>query len=93
MEPEREHHPGPKPRSRCADLSKRTSDALTDLAAYALSLDIEYQRLDKRVWELTHERCSGAALSALLHERAELAEERDEFRGAIVAFREQLTRR
>ncbi len=68
------------------------SDALTDLAAYALNLDIEYLRLDKQVGELTQNECSPADLWALLHERAELAEEREEFRGAIAAFREQLTR-
>jgi hypothetical protein len=73
-------------------LDKRMSDALTDLAAYALNLDIEYDRLGKRVGELSEEQCSGADLSALLRERAELAEERQEFRGAIAAFREQLTR-
>jgi hypothetical protein len=68
------------------------SDALTDLAAYALTLDIEYSRLDKRVGKLTQDECPAADLWALLHERAELAEEREEFRGAIAALREHLTR-
>jgi hypothetical protein len=67
-------------------------DALTDLAAYALELDTEYFRLDKRVGQLTQEECSAADLWALLSERAELAEECQEFRGAIAAFREQATR-
>jgi len=67
------------------------SAAMTDLAAYALNLDVEYSRLDKRLGELTEEECSPADLSALLRERAELAEELEEFRGAIAAFRERFT--
>jgi hypothetical protein len=66
------------------------ADALTDLAAYALELDTEYCRLDKRVGELTRQECSSADLWAVLSERAELAEELEEFRGAIASFREQL---
>ena len=69
------------------------ADALTDLAAYALELDTEYCRLDKRVGELTQQKCSSADLWALLSERAELAAECQEFRGAIAAFREQIARR
>lgn len=92
VRPEREDHSSCKRRSRGADLNQRICDALTDLAAYALNLDTEYSRLDKRVGELTREECSGADLSALLRERAELADEREEFRGAIAAFREQVTR-
>lgn len=91
VEPEREYHARREPRSSGADLNQRMSDALTDLAAYALTLDIEYTRLDKRVGELTQEQCTAADLRALLLERAELAEEREEFRGAIAAFREHLT--
>ena len=66
------------------------ADALTDLAAYALELDTECCRLDKRVGELTRQECSSADLWAVLSERAELAEELEEFRGAIASFREQL---
>ena len=67
-------------------------EALSDLAAYALELDIEYCRLDKRVGELTKHECSAAEIWAVMSERAELAEECQEFRGAIAAFREQVTR-
>jgi alpha/beta superfamily hydrolase len=87
----REDHAGRKPRSRGADLNQRIANALTDLAAYALTLDIEYQRIDKQVGELTQGQGSGADLRALLRERAALAEERVKFRGAIAAFREQVT--
>ncbi len=91
VEPEREDHSRPEPRSSGADLDQRTSDALTDLAAYALNLDLEYSRLDKRVGKLTLDECPAADLRALLRERAELAEEREEFRGAIAAFWEHVT--
>jgi hypothetical protein len=90
VEPNRENHSGRKPQSRGADLSKRESDALTDLAVYALNLDTEYHRLDDRVLELAQAGCSGADLWSVLRERAELAEELEEFRDAIAAFREQL---
>lgn len=92
VEPDREDHSRREPRSSGADLDKRMADALSDLAAYALNLDIEYVRLEKRVGELTQGVCPAADLRALLRERAELAEEREGFRGAIAAFREDLTR-
>jgi len=88
----REDHSGREPPSRGGDLNQRIFDALTNLTAYALKLDIEYCRVDKRVGELTQEECSGADLWAVLRERAELAEECQEFRGAIAAFREQFVR-
>lgn len=90
VEPEREDHSDHEPPSRGGDQNQRRSDALTDLAAYALELDTEYCRLDKRVGELTQQQCSAADLWAVLSERAELAEELEEFRGAIASFREQL---
>jgi hypothetical protein len=90
VEPEHKDHPNHEPPSRGGDLNQRMADALTDLAAYALELDTEYCRLDKRVGELTRQECSSADLWAVLSERAELAEELEEFRGAIASFREQL---
>ena len=71
-------------------MNQRVSDALTDLVAYALKLDVEYDLLDRRVEKLTREQGSAADLRSLLRERAELAEELEEFRGAIASFREQL---
>lgn len=71
-------------------MNQRVHDALTDLAAYAINLDMEYHRLDKRVGQLTQEECSAADLRSVLRERADLAEELKEFRGAIAAFREQV---
>ena len=90
VEPKRENHSGCRPQSRGADLNQRESDALTDLAVYALNLDIEYHRLDERVRKLTQAGNWAADLWSVLRERAELAEELEEFRDAIAAFREQL---
>jgi hypothetical protein len=73
-------------------VNQRIFDALTNLATYALKLDIEYCRLDKRLGELTQEECSATDLLAVMRERAELAEECQEFRGAIAAFRDQFVR-
>jgi hypothetical protein len=92
VESKRKDHSRREPLPRDGDLNQRMCDALNDLAAYALELDIEYCRLDKRVGELTQEECPAADLLAVLSERAELAEECQEFRGAIAAFREQVVR-
>lgn len=92
VESKRKDHSGREPPSGGGDLNQRMCDAFTDLAAYALTLDMEHCRLDKRVGELTQEECSAADLWAVLRERAELAEECQEFRGAIAAFREQFVR-
>ena len=90
VESEREDHSDHEPPSRGGELNQRMSDALTDLVAYALKLDVEYDLLDRRVEELTREQGSAGDLRSLLRERAELAEEVEEFRGAIASFREQL---
>jgi hypothetical protein len=90
VEPERKDHSDHQPRSRGGELNQRMSDALTDLVAYALKLDVEYDLLDRRVEEFTREQGSAADLRSLLRERADLAEELEEFRGAIASFREQL---
>src|ERR1700733_14820947 len=92
VESKREDHSRREALSRGGALNQRMCDALSDLAAYALELDIEYCRLDKRGGELTRDECSAADLWAVLSERAELAEECQEFRGAIAAFREQVAR-
>jgi hypothetical protein len=67
--------------------SERLCDALTDLTVYALSLDTECRRLDERLLELTKRRSSAAERLAVLHERAEAAEEATAFRHAMAAFR------
>jgi hypothetical protein len=61
-------------------------DALTDLDAYALLLEIQCQRLERRVIELANAGLSDAECLAQLRERAEMAEELTAFRSAVAAF-------
>jgi hypothetical protein len=70
---------------------ERANDALTNLSAYALTLDLEYHRLDDRLMELAKTEPAAAELGSVLRERAELAAEREAFRGAVMALREQLS--
>jgi hypothetical protein len=72
-----------------AGLEERVNDALTDLSAYALRLDIECHRLDRRFDELTDQESSAAERRALVQERAEIAEEISAFRRIIAALHEQ----
>lgn len=65
-------------------VGKVADDAITNLSAYALKLDVEYHRLDDRL----RERLKGGAaaaeeLRALLHEREELGAAREAFRRSV----------
>ena len=71
--------------------SDRANDALTNLSVYALSLDAEYHRLDDRLLELANTEPAAAELGTVLRERDEIAAEREAFRHAVVALREQLS--
>jgi len=72
------------------DASERANDALTNLSAYALTLDLEYHRLDDRLLELAKTEPAAAELGSVLRERAELAAEREAYRCALIALHEQL---
>jgi hypothetical protein len=72
------------------DAGDRANDALTNLSAYALTLDLEYHRLDDRLFELAEADPAAAELGTVLRARAELAAEREAFRRAVAALREQL---
>jgi hypothetical protein len=65
---------------------KRVDDAITDLSAYALSLDAERDRLDGRVMELAAQESSTAERRAVVRERAEIDEELSAFRRIIRAL-------
>jgi hypothetical protein len=73
------------PNTACPN--QRVYDALTDLIAYALSLDLECHRVEHRLGELADEGSSAAEVQALVYLRSELAEELTAFRGAIEAFK------
>jgi hypothetical protein len=67
-------------------------DALTDLSAYALSLDVERHRVDDRLLELAEIESSVAERRALLRERDAIAEELTALRQTIAAFSDQVRR-
>lgn len=78
---------------RDRDSKQRAHDALTELSAYVLALDMECHRLDAHVSELARVDASPAERRAILDERDEIAEELTALRGVIGALREELTER
>jgi hypothetical protein len=78
------------PGHQAEGVGDRANDALTNLSVYALRLDAEYHRLNDRLLELAHTEQVAAEFGTVLRERDEIAAERDAFRHAVVALREQL---
>ena len=64
----------------------RVNDAISDLSAYALSLDAERDRLDDRFTELVAQESSTDERRAVARERGEIEEERSAFRRIIGAL-------
>jgi hypothetical protein len=79
---------GPKPGS----VDQSVHDALTDLSAYALSLDLERHRVDDRILELAEIESTVAERRALLRERDGIVEELTALRRTIAAFSDQVRR-
>jgi spore coat protein CotH len=73
-----------------AGAKQRAYDALTDLSAYALTLDGERLRLDTRLNELAEIDSSVEERNALVRERDEISEQRDALRATITALREHI---
>ena len=71
----------------------RVNNALTDLSAYALTLDSERLRLDTRMRELARSESSLEERYALLCEHDEILDELAALRAAIGALREQIPQR
>jgi hypothetical protein len=75
------------------NVGKVADDAITNLSAYALKLDVDYHRLDDRLRECLNG--GGAAadeLRALSREREELGAAREAFRRSVASLHD-LTRR
>jgi hypothetical protein len=72
------------------NVDERANEALTNLSAYALGLDVEYHRLDDRVHELAKHEATAAELGAVLRERDDVAAQREAFRCALTALRERV---
>lgn len=81
----------PSPGSYGSDFDQRVNDAITDLSAYALRLDMERHRLDDRLVKLSAVESLAAERRALLRELEEIVEELAALRGAIGAFQEQFS--
>ncbi len=71
--------------------AKRTQDALTNLSAYAMTLDAAYLRLDDRLLELANSDPGTAELQSVLRERAQIGAEREAFRRAVTSLRERIS--
>jgi predicted RNA binding protein with dsRBD fold (UPF0201 family) len=66
---------------------KRADDAITNLSAYALKLDVEYHRLDDRFLELLQREPTAAEeLRTVLREREDLGAAREAFRRSVSAL-------
>jgi hypothetical protein len=72
--------------------AKRTQDALTNLNAYAMTLDAAYLRLDDRLLELANAGSGAAELQSVLREREAIGAEREAFRCAVTSLRERISR-
>jgi hypothetical protein len=73
-----------------AECDERVNNALTDLSAYALTLDSERLRLDTRMRALARSDSSVEERFALLREHDEILDELAALRSAINALREQI---
>ena len=73
-----------------AGIKQSANDALTDLSAYALTLDAERLRLENRLRELAASNSSVEERHPLLRERDEICEELAALRAAIGALREHI---
>jgi hypothetical protein len=78
-------------RSEAPDSDQRVNDAITDLSAYALMLDIERHRLDDRLLELAQVESLAAERRSLMREHDEIAAEISALRHAAGAFRERFS--
>jgi hypothetical protein len=74
---------------RPRELDKRVNDALTDLNAYALTLDVECHRLDDRVLELAQQDSSASERRDVVRKRDEIADELSAFREVIRELKQQ----
>ena len=79
----------PEPGSEHGGAGQPANDAITNLSAYALTLDVEYHRLDDRELELVKAESKAEELRAVLRERDEIGAEREAFRRSVAALRDE----
>jgi hypothetical protein len=78
--------------SRGSDPGKRAEDAITNLSAYALGLDLEYHQASDRLLERLKGDVAADELRTLLRERDDLEAAREAFRRSVAELHD-LTRR
>lgn len=78
--------------ARSSAPGKRAEDAITNLSAYALGLDLEYHQVSDRLVELLKGDVAADELRTLLRERDELEAAREAFRRSVAELHD-LTRR
>jgi hypothetical protein len=81
---------GVTPDPRDGGAVERTQDALTNLSAYAMTLDGVYLRLNDRLVELANTESGASEFQSVLREREDVAAEREAFRRAVMSLRERL---
>jgi len=68
-------------------------DALTELAAYALLMEVERNRVQQRFMELGAIESSAADRVDLMRQSSEMAEELEAFRGALTLLADEVRAR
>jgi hypothetical protein len=82
-----------RPNTLGGSFDERANRALTNLMAYALTLDVEYHRLDDRLLELARSDSEAEELRAVVRERDEVGAQREAFRRSVTALRDQAGQR
>ncbi len=86
-------HSSPPDGAAFLDATRKMDDALTELAAYALLMEVERNRVQHRFMELGATESSAADRVELMDEASEMAEELEAFRGALTALADEVRAR
>lgn len=78
--------------ARSGGPGKRAEDAITNLSAYALGLDLEYHQVSGRLLELLKGDVAADELRTLVRERDELEAAREAFRRSVAELHDLTTR-
>lgn len=76
-----------------ADANRRMDDALTELAAYALLMEVERNRVQQRFMELGAIESSAADRVELMRQSSEMSEEVEAFRGVLTLLADEVRAR
>ena len=79
--------------SASVDATRQMDDALTELAAYALLMEVERNRIQRRFIELGATESSAADRVELMDEASEMGEELEAFRDTLTALADEVRAR